>query len=62
LGISDWGFRIGLWELELGKQGAAAGGYWNVLFGLSKGQGFGLAESNATLRNEGGSINNFGEK
>ena len=53
LRISDCGFRIGLWELELGRQGAMASGYWNVFFGLSTRQGFGVAENNAILRNEG---------
>ena len=30
-----------------------AGGDWNVLFGLSTRQGFGVAENNTILRNEG---------
>ena len=30
-----------------------ASGYWNVFFGLSTRQGFGVAENNAILRNEG---------
>ena len=51
--IGECGVRNGSWGLELERQGAVAGGYWNVSFGLSMRQGFGVAESNAILRNEG---------
>jgi hypothetical protein len=45
---------FGVWGIGFRVNGLEqAGGYWNVLLGLSMRQGFSLAESNAILRNEG---------